>query len=308
LDTLTWIEELPEKERSAAREALKQANTDAEMDAAFREWHPRGYLNSRPVRNLEEFFRCVREATLEGSWFRGDYQDHEHLVPRLYRSPKQGRDLLEVEREFLAEFRRRARPITSTISHDDVWSWYFLIQHYGGPTRLLDWTQAPTIALYFAVQPEIGHADPAVTVLQCKALLQHAHVELGQDTESLRGTVLHPGEGGSSKWISNLSGSGGLDGLPKTPIALLPPHADPRIIAQKSCFTLFGREVNGFSIDGHELKCPCCSRRIITRITIDRTCKASIRRELSRIGITEGTVFPGLAGLCADIQQEFAIQ
>jgi len=124
---------------------------------------------------------------------------------------------------------------------------------------------------------------------------------LGSDT-SIHGSVLYPGEDITNEWISNIVAE--KFDIPNSPIALLPAYSDTRIIAQRSCFTLFGKQIDGFIKNEKEILCPCCDRKIIHRIIIDGNSKEALRKELSQIGITSETIYPGLEGLNKNIFQE----
>jgi FRG domain len=94
-------------------------------------------------------------------WFRGHQNAEWDLVPKFYRKPP--RDLareFEIREEFIT-----SAPALCDIQPANEWEWYFLMQHYGAPTRLLDWTDGALIALYFAVRENRGDCSAAVWAL-----------------------------------------------------------------------------------------------------------------------------------------------
>jgi len=68
-------------------------------------------------------------------------------------------DLPEYEWKIVREFRRRAHIyISNPPDDDDTVEWLALLQHHGGPTRLLDFTYSPFVATFFALEEADGDA------------------------------------------------------------------------------------------------------------------------------------------------------
>lgn len=126
----------------------------------------------RVANNLSEFLSIVAEISRRwfvkekgwGPWFRGHPDADWALTPTLYRDAAPTRGIRVVEDEIRQEFIIRA-PSLSAERPSNAWEWYFLMQHCGTPTRLLDWTEGALIALYFAVRNKLDKADAAVWVL-----------------------------------------------------------------------------------------------------------------------------------------------
>lgn len=102
------------------------------------------------IRNLEEFL-SIQYGLPETDFFRGQSSSEYKLIPSIGRLFKEGQEkvLIQYEREIFEDFKRKFSLFTDARPKNDK-EFLFLAQHYGLPTRLLDWTYNPLIALYFA--------------------------------------------------------------------------------------------------------------------------------------------------------------
>ena len=102
------------------------------------------------VLNLEEFAPCF--SVDHGRWiFRGHSRSEHSLVPYVGRAHLTSSTRGKFERSLFDMFCREARIYVDPLPSSD-WKWLAAAQHHGLPTRLLDWTENPLVALYFAAR------------------------------------------------------------------------------------------------------------------------------------------------------------
>ena len=159
---------------------------------------------------------------------------------------------------------------------DDEYKWAQIAQHYGLPTRLLDWTESAAAALYFAcLKPS---ADGIVFVFNPTELNR-----LGD----LEPRILDPQV--DEKLILKFLRSGPSEPkAPRYPVAVNPIWSSERLIVQKGTFTLHGPL---FSLDRARVSS-------LVAIPILKESKQQLRAELRRVGVDEMTLFPELEHSC----------
>jgi hypothetical protein len=95
---------------------------------------------------------AISEAIIEHAddfqtiWFRGQGDYSYKLLPSIFRQGEEFGVKLN-EPLMFQEFKRRSHDKSS--NHNNTYDWLTLMQHYGLPTRLLDWSTNLLVALYF---------------------------------------------------------------------------------------------------------------------------------------------------------------
>ncbi|MGD1151557.1 MAG: FRG domain-containing protein [Syntrophales bacterium] len=253
--------------------------------------------NKKSLTSLQEFLDCVhyfeRKWGNNRLWFRGISNSNYELKPSIYRKEIWSYDVEEAK-EVCSEFIRRGKPFANKQSVNSKWEWYHLMQHYGVPTRLLDWTEGALIGLFFAVRKIKNKNTPCVLLVDPFRL----------NKLSANQTVLYYLDPVYREKIDDkvLKYFDDEAELPDYPVALLPPHLDERIVSQQSVFIIFGKRRNGL-VDIVKKKADKKPR--LVKLCIDQRKLHYIRNQLATAGITESSLFPDLEGLARDIRRGF---
>jgi FRG domain len=189
----------------------------------------------------------------------------------------------DLERQLLRAFRKYARQ--SDVNHDTDWDWLALGQHHGLPTRLLDWTYSPYVALHFATDDAARmEADGAVWYIDYVA----AHKRL---PDHLRDALTRAGaDVFTTEMLAEVAPS--LDEIePNLALFLEPPSFDARIVNQYALFSF---------VSGAD------ERLDARRITVPAELKWEVRDKLDQANITERVLFPGLDGISRWLARYYA--
>ncbi len=128
-------------------------------------------MNTIYIDSFEKFLKEIEEISVPKPYFRGQTKrvsDGYTLIPSLgrpeYKVPRSLSELFDFECRVLDTFANHVLGHVNHIPRND-WEMLALAQHHGLPTRFMDWTTNPLVALYFACRNAKNGLDSSVYVL-----------------------------------------------------------------------------------------------------------------------------------------------
>ena len=227
-------------------------------------------------------------------WFRGHGCGTHTLQPSLYRrlTIHEPAKIIDTEKRLITRFRQRSLPWWPEGYPQDDWEHLFAMQHFGVPTRLLDWSENALAGLYFAGDYDprgCAHADdcvPTLWVLNPIELNKQNPRRSGMQSE-----ILTSSDEDISGWAPGVLETR----FAPDPLAIYGTHNSKRIAAQQGTFTVGGKTID--PLEATELG---QSAGVLAKIELRMT-HNDIHSALRILGVTRSTIYPDLPGLAQDI-------
>ncbi|MCL2755129.1 MAG: FRG domain-containing protein [Oscillospiraceae bacterium] len=280
------------------------------------------YEGETKVKKLSDFINEIlalkaADNLTDNQWYRGHANEDWALIPKIQRgfTGNEDEELFRLERVYTNAFQSKAGTLPIPKPRMDEYAdWLTIMQHYNLPTRLLDWSRSPLVALYFAVSnEECRNKDACIWVLNPSKLNQSEKLEkptIIDDAEYPNAFVYNMSHRTIHRMIYTAFRrwelSGNLDAI--TPddrkfehlfnavkgkiAACYPVIADSRVYNQLAAFTVHNTKRKLEDI---------CDDSMLKRVIIPHSAKETLLYELAVCGITLEHIFPDFDHLAKSI-------
>ena len=220
------------------------------------------------LHSLHEYVQLLVSNYSDNDYSRWVYRGHAdsafELMPSIGRHFSRGANSSNKERGVLTLFKKSCEPVAPERISNDL-DWLAFAQHHELPTRLLDWSIVPTIALYFCCRDH-HDKDGHVYALFAERSLSSKRYET-EDPFTIQKAY---------KFVP-------------------PPALAPRLQAQHGVFTIQPKPTLPLNED-------LPRDWILERIIVPASSKSEIRKSLFRLGVDEATLFPDAGGIARHIR------
>lgn len=226
------------------------------------------------------WFRGINDATLTlapGAYWRTRYNEHETMV----------------------EFCREA-PAFVPIGSLDSWEAYYLAQHHGIPTRLLDWSDSFASALFFALDRWDGVKEPCIWILR-----PYAVNEISLKWQGVLCPENHRND--TAGWLPTgvktptiRTSADNFSYNNEWPLAIIPTLSNKRLISQKGTFTVHGIDKSPIE---EFIKIHPTPDEVLAKIVLQACSRESCKNHLHMLGIRRSTIYPDIDNFVLDLKE-----
>jgi FRG domain len=278
-------------------------------------------INKQTVAKLDEFLDKEVRARVKDlevhelrAWYRGLGNSGYKLLPTLHRTFPPDKISLETirqrEKNLFARFQTQAGELMPR-GLESSWEILSVMQHYGVPTRVMDWTSSLFVALYFALEYEDPSPSPCIWVLnpfrlnkealripdakkavifdQVDRLPDNAYKVFIEEKHAIEDKAWEERWG---RWP------------PKLPVATAPIWGHVRALRQRGYFTIHGNDDRPLEQQSEQLE-KQEGKPLVYQIKIEKKFEEPLRQLLGEAGVDYYSLFPDLGGLARTLRKRY---